>query len=122
MTRDSVHTNGSRSYRLLEQPNPFCAEVEFEGVFEHHAVRWRATLHALIQATDQGHDAPRQYIEIDPAGPSAAGVLKVKIGLAVTAIDPPTIHKTMIMMRQYKRLRRGRMEFGPTRVPHTGTP
>ena len=122
MTDDSEHNDGSRSYRLLEQPNPSCAEVEFEGVFEQHPVRWRATLSALIQGMEHGHEAPRQYIEIDPAGPTAAGILKVKIGLAVTAIDAPTIHKTMVMLRQYKRLRRGRMEFGPTRVRQSGTP
>jgi hypothetical protein len=35
------------------------------------------------------------------------------VGLHVERIDPPTVRKAMIMIRRYKRLRRGRHEYGP---------
>jgi hypothetical protein len=36
----------------------------------------------------------------------------ITIGLNVTAIDPPVLLKTTIMIRKYKRLHAGRHEFG----------
>lgn len=93
-------------YQLLRQPDPRNAQVEFDGVFEGQPVRWRATILALPR------DGARPYIEIDPAGADAHGRVHARVGLGVEAIDAPTIRKTIIMLRQYKRLRRGRMEFG----------
>lgn len=102
------------NYRLLAQPNPYCACVEFDGRFEQRPVRWQATLVTLAQ--EQGRRASnrpvRPFIEIDPAGPDAHGSLAIRVGLAVAEIDAATVCKAIIMVRKYKRLRRGRMEFG----------
>ena len=68
---------------------------------------WKAQLTALA-ATDAC--AP-QYLDIG-AGPEPGG-LPIRIGLGVQRIDRPTVIKAIIMVRNYKRLRVGRHEFGP---------
>lgn len=79
--------------------------VRFIGRFEQAEVVWDAHLLALGQAADSA-----QFIEI--ATPTARG-RPIRIGLAVARIDRPTLLKTIIMVRNYKRLRLGRHEFGP---------
>ncbi len=101
------------SYRLHPQTGTHQATVEFEGVFEHRPVRWLATIVSLTDGhADAASEHERPFIEIDTKGANADGVVAVRVGLRVAQIDLPTICKTIIMLRQYKRLRRGRMEFG----------
>lgn len=91
----------------MEPSDGQCARVEFEGWFEQQPVRWNATIVTLAR-----DGASRPYIEIGPGEPGPEGEMEVRVGLGLHAIDSATILKTIIMLRQYKRLRRGRMEFG----------
>ncbi len=101
------------SYRLHPQSDTRQATVEFEGVFEQRPVRWLATIISLAdERTEAASQPERPFIEVNSQGASEEGVVMVKVGLRVAQIDPPTICKTIIMLRKYKRLRRGRMEFG----------
>lgn len=109
---------GTPDYRLLYRPDPSCVHIEFEGLFEQRPVRWRATIVTLARKPGIDASGLRQFIDIDPHGITAEGTLAVRVGLAVDQIDGATIQKTIIMIRQYKRLRRGRMEFGPPQPPH----
>ena len=87
--------------------------VRFAGRLEDQAVVWDATLVTLAAwARARENDVPataRQFIEI--AAPRA-GVASLTVGLAVPVIDLPAVRKTVIMVRNYKRLRPGRHEYG----------
>jgi len=96
---------------LLDEPGGKTLRLRFEGPFEGRQVTWLATLHALgeSQPTDLARQPAANYIEIGAAGPDA---VPITVGLPVERIDPPTVRKAMIMIRRYKRLRRGRHEYG----------
>lgn len=83
------------------------AQIRFIGRFAGKEVVWKAHLTALA-ATDAR--AP-QYLDIG-ASPEPGGI-PIRIGLGVQRIDRPTVIKAIIMVRNYKRLRVGRHEFGP---------
>jgi hypothetical protein len=91
---------------LLGVPGGERLRLRFRGPFEGRTVTWDATLVALRRP---GHPAGGNFIEIGADGP--AGVA-ITVGLQVERIDPPTVRKTMIMIRRYKRLRRGRHDYG----------
>ena len=88
--------------------------VQFLGPFQNRMVAWDATLYTL---TRYYQDYPAQststlqfcasppFIEITP---SAAGRYSLKVGLDLPTLDAPVIKKTIIMVRNYKRLRLGR--------------
>lgn len=88
---------------LLDAP---VLRVRFIGRFEQQDVVWDAELIALAASGVAG----AQFIEI--GAPTVRGV-PIRIGLSVAAIDRPTLLKTLVMVRNYKRLRHGRHEFGP---------
>lgn len=91
---------------LCESPfGGTCLRVRFIGHFERQEVVWDAELQALAATKAE----TRQFIEIGT--PGARGI-PITIGLGVTYIDRPTLLKTLIMVRSYKRLRVGRHEFG----------
>ena len=82
------------------------ARIRFQGPFRGETVTWEATLIA-----QRGSHPPQpNFIEIPSGNFDSHPIL---IGLDVTAIDHPTILKTMIMVRNYKRLAVGRHEYGP---------
>ena len=82
------------------------ARIRFHGPFLGRQVTWEATLIALPQ---DGPPRPN-FIEI-PDGDFDPH--PIRIGLNVAAIDHPTVLKTIIMVRNYKRLGVGRHEYGP---------
>ncbi len=88
-------------YTLLEPLRAERARFSFFGPFENREIRWDATLVAL--------GSGRSYIDI---GAEAAGGRVVQVGLAVPVIDAAVVLRTIVMLRQYKRLRAGRHEFG----------
>ena len=96
---------------LLDEPGGKVLRLRFEGPFEGRQVTWLATLHALLesQSTGLAHQPAANYIEIDAAGTDA---VPITVGLPVERIDPPTVRKAMVMIRRYKRLRRGRHKYG----------
>jgi hypothetical protein len=105
----AVDRRGIR-YTLLEPPSPFRARFTFSGTFESAEVLWDATLFALgdPDPTD-ANDVRRDYLEI--GGPTGLG-RQLTVALGVPAIDDATILRTIIMIRQYRRLRPGRIGFG----------
>lgn len=96
----------SEPYELLDAADDVRAHIRFLGRFEGREVVWDALLHALRVPHPV---APRPFIEITGRG---RHVVTIRIGLDVERLDAPTLHKAVIMVRQYKRLRRGWYEFG----------
>lgn len=97
---------------LLDEPGGKTLRLRFEGRFEGRQVTWLATLLALAesQPTDPTGQPVTNYIEIG----EGRDTVPITVGLQVERIDPPTVRKAMIMIRRYKRLRRGRHEYGPS--------
>jgi len=96
---------------LLGAPGGERLRLRFRGPFEGRTVTWDATLVALRcpEHPRPGAAPGSSFIEIGADG--AAGVA-ITVGLQVERIDPPTARKAMIMIRRYKRLRRGRHDYG----------
>ncbi len=91
----------SSPYQLLHL-EPGRGQIRFDGRFEDRDVTWEATI-VCVPA-----DEP-QYIDVSE---TVGDYRPVTIGLHVDRIDEAVLHKTVIMIRQYKRLRRGRYRFG----------
>lgn len=87
--------------------------VRFLGRFQDRAVVWDATLYTLNRyyqerSTDSAFSA-RPFMEI---AHDIDGSCQLTVGLNLPIIDAPTIKKTIVMIRNYKRLRMGRIEWG----------
>lgn len=89
------------------------AEFRFVGPFQGRDVIWNARL-SVLPLSAEGSPPPRQFIEVTPRD---ALHYDLEVGLAVCRIDRATILKTIMMIRQYKRLRLGRHVFG-RHAPH----
>lgn len=89
-------------YRLREPLAGAEARFEFIGRIDGVAVIWQARLLAL------GSGDRDQFIEI---GPARGERRQLTVGLALERVTPPDILKTVIMIRNYKRLREGRHEW-----------
>ena len=87
---------------LLSEPGGPEVHLRFTGPFEGHTVTWDATFR-------RAQENQPNAIDIGEEGPY--GVL-LTVTLALPCFDLPAIRKTVIMIRQYKRLRRGKHEFG----------
>ena len=90
------------------------ASVRFLGPFRGRQVAWNMTLCALQGARGEPRStlpggSCRSFMEI-AAAPDGAFALTVGLDLAV--IDEPTVRKTLIMVRNFKRLAIGRHEWG----------
>lgn len=96
---------------LLDAPGGKMLRLRFEGPFEGVITRWDATLFTpeAWETTRGEGKTVRNIIEVGTAG---ADGTRLNICLQVNAIDLPTVRKTVIMVRQYKRLQRGRHEYG----------
>jgi hypothetical protein len=88
---------------ICDTPLPaISASISFLGPISGDTVVWNMILVAI-----KCGEMP--FIEIQQG---SNGVYPVRVGLALPAIDEPVIKKTIIMMRNYKRLAIGRIEFG----------
>ncbi|MGF1643794.1 MAG: hypothetical protein ACFCUJ_09125 [Thiotrichales bacterium] len=99
--------NPDNGYVLLAPLRAERAEFSFRGTFDGITVTWRTVLEVVIEP--RGEQCPN-FIEIAPT--SERDVLNLRVGLRLQRIDDATIRKTMIMIRNYKRLRIGRHAFG----------
>jgi hypothetical protein len=79
--------------------------LEFAGRFESRPVVWLATIRCLPDDYGAGR---QQYIDVQGTGSSC---LRVEVGLPLQAINESDVLKTIMMIRQYRNLRRGRHEF-----------
>jgi hypothetical protein len=84
--------------------------LAFAGLFNGEPVVWNACIET-IESYAKHHevsDDPQQFIDIRREN----GAYWIHIGLNVHQIDQAVIERSMIMVRNYKRLREGRHEYG----------
>jgi hypothetical protein len=96
---------------LLESELPASkVYIKFTGMFYGESVVWNACIQTIDDYSQYNETAkdPMQFIEIDVEN----GVYFLQVGLNVALIDKPTIERTILMIRNYKRLHQGRHEYG----------
>lgn len=102
---------GSEQGYLLESNLPADKiYFKFIGTFAESPVVWNACVQTM-EAYSQHHEVaedPMQFIEIEVKN----DVHLVNIGLNIAKIDKATLERTILMIRNYKRLHHGRHEFG----------
>jgi hypothetical protein len=108
-------------YRLSGPLTPDRVRFSFHGKFSGQDIVWNMTLVTLTRVHQEQAPASqsathRPYIEI---GAATTHGRAIEVALDVPVIDAAVILRTIIMIRQYKRLRVGRHEFGEPR--HFGT-
>ncbi|OOG27850.1 hypothetical protein B1C78_02680 [Thioalkalivibrio denitrificans] len=89
---------------LIDPPGGESLRLRFYGPFEGREVLWIATFHALGSDGRGGAN----FIHVGEETPEG---MTLSVGLPVARIDLPTIRNAVIMIRRYKRLRRGRHEW-----------
>lgn len=96
---------------LLDALGGSTLRLRFPGPFEGRTVTWDATFLALAarEGCTEAATSVGNFIEIGEDGPNG---IPIRVGLQVARIDVPTIRKTIIMIRRYKRLCRGRHDYG----------
>lgn len=94
------------TYTVVSHRQPQRAHIRFDGRFEGRPVVWDAEIIAL-----RSPNAPSAAPYLEVGAPNTHG-RRLCIGLDVATLDPPTLLKTVILVRNYKRLRRGRVLFG----------
>jgi len=86
--------------------------LRFIGNFEGQPVVWHAHLQTLRNYAENTSTAEssglRQFIQLD----KQQDRYRLRIGLNLEKIDEAAILRTIIMIRQYKRLHQGRHEYG----------
>lgn len=101
----------NRSDYLLQDELPGSRiRLVFAGPFNGELVVWNACIET-IEAYSRHHpvdDDPQQFIDIWREN----DVYRIHIGLNVQQIDQAVIERSMIMVRNYKRLSEGRHEYG----------
>lgn len=102
-------------YDMLSPMGQSYAHFRFIGHFRSAPTIWDAHLYSLayyfkeIRPSASATQPVRQFILV---GDESDTGRKITIGLNLPIIDKPVIMKTMIMIRQYKRLRYGCYEYG----------
>jgi hypothetical protein len=109
-------------YNLLAPTGGGQARFTFAGVFQNQEITWDTTLltltHYHAEQPESAQPAVRSaFLEI--GGETARG-RAIRVALDIPLIDEPAILRTIIMIRNYKRLHPGRHEFGEPRTfpPH----
>jgi hypothetical protein len=108
-------TDLGREYECQEPTVNGHAHFRFIGKFEGKPTIWDAHLYTLAYYVDevaelsQAGTQIRQFIQV---GETSEMGRKIEIGLNLPKIDESTILKTIIMVRQYKRLSHGRHDYG----------
>ena len=105
-------------FKLLAAPTAQQARFAFMGRFQDKEVIWDATL--LTLAHYHHEQVPiAQAVERFPfleIGTETETGRALRVALDIEQIDEPAILRTIIMIRQYKRLHEGRHEFGVARL------
>lgn len=96
-------------YLCSPEPPGNQISVRFIGRFDGEEIVWDMTLRTLGHRPSKESGPTRQFMEIADAND---GSRRIEVALAVPVIDHPTIAKTIVMIRNYKRLRPGRHEWG----------
>lgn len=88
-------------------------QLRFLGPFRGDTVVWEMRLGTLADwrnTAGNQSSMPCPFIEITEG---VEGIFPIKVGLDLVVIDEPVIRKTIIMVRNYKRLVIGKIEFCP---------
>ena len=120
--QSTLNNNQRQEYIALSPLGGQTAHIQFRGPFQGREILWDTHIITLQEIFRQGITAGHyqgkssislsQFIEINEKE-TAEWLLTV--GIDVPAIDVPTVLKTIIMIHNYKRLRPGRHEYGPSR-------
>lgn len=111
---------GAREPYELLSATPDEVRLRFVGPFEGIPVVWEARVRRL-GAGQARYIAVGDWTEPTGARPAPrvgafgerrAAAIALEVGLDVPVLDPPTLRKTVVMVRQWKRLRAGRHELG----------
>ena len=108
-------TSTGQEYECLRLVGNGMAHFRFIGNFEGENTIWDAHLYTLayyvekVAELSQPDASHRQFIDV---GEMSEMGRKLEIGLNLPKIDEAAILKTMIMVRQYKKLHCGRHEYG----------
>jgi len=99
-----------RPYLLLGDLPSNKVYIQFEGKLDGKSVVWNACIRTIEEyaLSHEVSEDPKQFIDIT----IDHGVYKLEIGLNIKLIDAATIERTIIMIRNYKRLQPGRHEYG----------
>jgi len=117
--RESLRKRLKATGRSFETDGPLggeCARIRFLGTLRRQEVLWQATLMTLahhyrrLSPADR-EQGVRQFIDVEPV---RDGQAHISIGLNLSRIDETAVRKTLIMVRQWKRLGPGRHEYGAT--------
>ena len=109
--------SSTQDFEPLSPLNAGYVHFRFIGNFLGESIIWDAHLYTLayyvyeVANLSQMGAATRQFIHVGDEGKTGR---KIEVGLNLSSINEPTITKTMIMLRQYKRLTHGRHEYGET--------
>lgn len=101
-------------FKLISEVNKQQAIIEFDAIFKNQKICWCAQIATLDYWYQidrlEIQDVKRQFIYIK-AGQTGEKRY-VEVGLNLEQIDKPTLLKTVIMLKQYKKLDEGWHEFG----------
>ncbi len=100
-------------YFLEKKPTDNDAYFSFTGHLQQTSVIWHVhltTCRSYMRTSVTQHDVCRQFIDIGKG--EQDGHYQAQICLNIPRIDNAAILKTMVMMRQYKKLAPGRHEYG----------
>jgi len=105
-------------YKLLAPLSSTRAHFSFAGRFQNQEIVWDATLLTLTQYHAE-QPAAAAFVERSAfmeIGDATGQGHSIRVALDIAQIDEPAILRTIIMIRQYKRLHAGRHVFGEARV------
>jgi len=105
-----------QAFLLLSEPGGQAVHVRFSGSFEGREVVWDCRFITPAHRYEQRSEPVETgSIESQPGfidiGRPGNGGVPLRVCLNLPCIDIPAIRKMIIMIRNYKRLRRGRHEF-----------
>jgi hypothetical protein len=110
-------TKSGKNFLALTPIPALKVRIKFFGKLQEQEVLWDATIQTLASYLGENPPAKtakkslevRSFMQVEPP---QDGVSALNVVLAVPLIDEPTIKKTIIMIRCYKRLKVGYHEFG----------
>lgn len=111
--------NHNIDYTLLHRHSPEHVEVQFNGSFLNQTVCWHACIRTLrdycLHVLYTPHESPlttriqaQPFIDIKIQN----NTHHLTVALNLPVIDDAAILRTIIMIRQYKRLQSGRHQYG----------
>jgi hypothetical protein len=105
-------------YNLIAPPDAGQARFTFTGKYQNQEIVWDCTLRTLAHYhTGQPQSTqPAMRTAFLEIGDATVHGRALCVALDIACIDEPAILRTIIMIRNYKRLQPGRHEFGEPRV------